>query len=145
VTPVLSDENPGRNKASSGFATARRICAWQLAIGIAGSLLWGLHGGMHAAVAGLSGGLIAVISTFYFALRAFGHGQDATPERLLGSLLRAEVMKWGVTLALFMVAIVLFRDTFPPVISVYATCLLVYWFALGWTTTTSETDTEKGN
>ena len=100
---------------------------------------------MHAAVAGLSGGLIAVISTFYFALRAFGHGQDATPERLLGSLLRAEVMKWGVTLALFMVAIVLFRDTFPPVIRVYATCLLVYWFALGWTTTTSETDTEKGN
>ena len=44
---------------------------------------------MHAAVAGLSGGLIAVISTFYFALRAFGHGQDATPERLLDSLLRA--------------------------------------------------------
>ncbi|WP_348674944.1 ATP synthase subunit I [uncultured Abyssibacter sp.] len=120
---------------------ALRICAWQLGIGLAGSLLWGLHGGVHAAVAGISGGLIAVISTFYFALRAFASGQDAAPERLLGNLLRAEVMKWGVTLALFMVAIVLFRDQFPPVISVYAACLLVYWFALGWTATDTGTRT----
>ncbi len=137
----LSDANPERHGVQTGFVTARKICVWQLGIGFAGSLLWGLHDGIHAAVAGLFGGLIAVISTFYFALRAFARGQSAAPERLLGNLMRAEVMKWGVTLALFMVAIVLFRDVFPPVISVYATCLLVFWFALGWTATTSESET----
>ena len=135
----LSEPNPASRRDHPGFSTAVRICCWQLGISAAGAVLWGVHGGWHAAVAGLSGGLIAVISTFYYALRAFAPGQDAAPERLLGNVIRAKLMNWGVTLGLFMVAIALFRENFPPVISVYATALLVYWFALGWTATHTTT------
>lgn len=112
-----------------------RVGLWQLLIAAVGTLIWGLMDGGRAAGAAAFGGAIAVISTLYFAMHAFAHGRDATPQRRLGNLVVGQVMKWVVTLGMFALAIALFRDAFPPVISVYAVCLLAYFVALGQTAT----------
>lgn len=129
-----SSKTGGRN-ASSGLSVGLWIGFWQVLIAVAGALFWGWIDGGRAALAAASGGAIAVISTLYFAMHAFAHGRDATPQRRLGNLVIGQVMKWVITLGLFGLAIALFRDVFPPVISVYAACLLAYFIALGQTAT----------
>ncbi|MBR9814833.1 ATP synthase subunit I [bacterium] len=128
--PEYRVSRPAKNTVNVGL----RVGLWQLGFGVVGAMVWGALAGPKAALAGFAGGLIAAISTVYFAVRAqTPEGADAG--QMLGNFVRAEVRKWAILMALFFVAITLFKDNFAPVISVFSASLLVWLAALGWTST----------
>ena len=132
--PVKRVSGQAKHHEPSGLSIGVRIAIWQLATGVIGAAVWGVLDGPRSAAAGFAGGLIAAIGTVYVALRAFAPS-DGAPDRMLGNFVRAQVRKWAILMALFFVAITLFRDNFAPVISVFSASLLVWFLALGWTST----------
>ena len=121
-------------QAENTVSVGLKVGLWQLGFGLIGAMIWGALAGPKAALAGFAGGLIAAISTVYFAVRAQAP-ENADAGQMLGNLVRAKVRMWAIVMALFFVAIALFRDNFAPVITVFSASLLVWMAALGWTST----------
>ena len=91
---------------------------------------WNLGG--HAAAAALFGGGINLLAAMAFVLRVVVLPPDATAEMRLATLARAEIVKWGVSIGLFAIAIRLFADQFLVLMLTYLLTSSVYWFALLW-------------
>jgi F0F1-type ATP synthase assembly protein I len=91
---------------------------------------WCLGG--HAAAAALFGGGINLLAAMAFVLRVAILPPDATAEMRLATLARAEMVKWGVSIGLFAIAIRLFADQFLVLMLTYLLTSSVYWFALLW-------------
>jgi ATP synthase protein I len=113
----------------NGKSTAYRIVLAQFAaalvLAVATGGIWGARAGYSALV----GGLIAAVTSLYFALHVFGVRVSAA-RAVVRSFYTAEVVKMAITVLLFVAAVVWLKVDFLPLIVAYALTLLVYWFAL---------------
>lgn len=87
-------------------------------------------GGGHAAWSAGVGGVISILATIYFALRALGPGGGRPVRTLVRRFYAAEAQKLLLTAVLFYVAIRWLEVAFLPMISAFAVTLLVYWLVL---------------
>ncbi len=114
-----------------GAAIARAVCLVQLGILACAALLTGGLWGRPQAIAAAYGGLIAVISTTYFALHALILSQGKAPTKVVGAFYRGEVGKFVLSAALFAIGVKLFAPEFLFLISTFMACQLAYWPVLG--------------
>ena len=106
---------------------AFRVVGWQfLASALAGAAGF-LAGGRPVGAAALLGGLIAASASLLMALRVFGGRVERDPKRFLGRMVLGETLKFGATVLLFAVAIVIFKAAFLPLILGYMAGFAAYW------------------
>lgn len=106
------------------------IVGWQLLITVAAALTAWLAAGVTAGWSALAGGLINVAASFYMAQRIFAAGPAATAQHWLARLWLAELLKLGITMALFALAIVVLQAAFLPLILAYMATFVAYWVGL---------------
>jgi ATP synthase protein I len=108
-----------------------RLSAWQLSLTLALALLGLLWFDSGFAASVLAGGVIGMLAGFYQAQRMLRVDAGKHPELFMQSLWISEAVKIALTVALFIVAIRIFRVQMVPTIIGYAGTYLVYWAALG--------------
>ncbi len=96
----------------------------------ASTVAWWFTSGLHAALAALAGGAIAILPGIYMAARVFSVPADASPKRIVSAFYRGEAIKLGMTVVLFIGALQFFADSFGPLILTYILAILMYWLAL---------------
>ena len=114
-----------------GAAIARAVCLVQLGIIGISALLTAAIWGKPQAIAALYGGLVAVMSSAYFALHALIRSEGKAPAQVVGAFYRGEVGKFVLTAALFAIGAKLFAQEFLFLMLTFVVCQLVYWPALG--------------
>ena len=116
------------------FAQARRgtllIVGMQLAVTLLAALVAGVVAGRHAAWSACIGGLINVLASLYLAVKLFGRGPAAAARQWLGRFLAGEALKFAITIGLFIVAIVVLKAAFLPLILAYMATYVAYWIGL---------------
>ena len=116
------------------FAQARRgtllIVGMQLAVTVLVAAMAAGIAGRHAAWSALVGGLINVLASLYLAVKLFGRGLAAGPSQWFGRFLIGEALKFGITIGLFIVAIVVLKAAFLPLMLAYIATYLAYWIGL---------------
>lgn len=114
--------------------TARRdalaIVGWQLLLTLLAALVAWLVADITAGWSALVGGLINVAASFYMAQRIFAAGPAATAQHWLARLWLGELVKFGITVALFALAIVVLQAAFLPLILAYMATFVAYWVGL---------------
>jgi len=104
---------------------AYRLAGWQLLVTAIVSLLMGLIGGYNWSFSAAVGGVIAVVTNLWQALRMTRlAGQE--PEKFLGGLYISEFIKAVLTVALFIVAIKTLGVELVPTISGFGVCFVVH-------------------
>jgi ATP synthase protein I len=120
---------------AGSYAKARQgtfiIVGLQLAVTVLASLVAALVGGRYAAWSALAGGLINVVASLYMALKLFSGGPGIGPQQWLGRFLIGEALKFVITVALFVFAMVVLRAAFLPLILAYIATYVAYWIGLG--------------
>lgn len=120
--------------AGEQFREARRsalaVVGLQIAIGAASGLIALAVAGAEAGAAAAGGGLIGVLASLTMIWKLFSGGPDADAKRWLRGLVLGEASKFGITVVLFMVAIVGFQAAFLPLISGYIATFAAYWIGL---------------
>ena len=86
--------------------------------------------GPRAGYSAMVGGAICVLSGVYLAARMYRARPGAAPAEVLGAFYVGEVVKIGLTAALFAVAILYLDVDLLVVILAYVAALAVYWAAL---------------
>jgi F0F1-type ATP synthase assembly protein I len=84
------------------------------------------------AAAALMGGGINLLAVAAYAIRVGLLPPDATAQGRLAAIVRAEAVKWGVSIGLFAIAAMIFPGRFPVLILAFMATTGVYWFALLW-------------
>lgn len=116
------------------FEKAKRGTMWivglQLAVTLLAAAIAALAGGWHAGYSALFGGLTNVVASYYMAARVFAGGLASGPRDWLARLWLGEILKFGLTIALFALAIVVFKAAFLPLILTYMATLSAYWVGL---------------
>ena len=110
-----------------------RIVFWQVLIGIAGAVVFGIWLGPRDAVAALAGGGIGAVLSLYFAARVFSR-RGAEPRVMLWTIYRAEALKMIMAAGLFTVAAIYFAEHWLPLLMTFMATQSVYGFALLWKT-----------
>ena len=117
------------------FQTARRavirLTGWQFLLTVTISLLSVLLVDKAFAMSAAAGGLIGMLAGSYQAQRMLRVDAGKHPEAFMRGLWISEIVKIGITVALFILAIRLFRVQMVPTIIGYAGTYIVYWVALG--------------
>ncbi|HET7921808.1 MAG TPA: ATP synthase subunit I, partial [Gammaproteobacteria bacterium] len=116
--------------AAGTFETARRGALRIVGLELVLTLLAGLMAlpwGVQAAGSALAGGLINVLASGYMARRIFAGGLAAGPRAWLARLWLAEIVKFGLTVALFAFAIGVLKAAFLPLILAYMATYAAYW------------------
>ena len=103
----------------------------QLALTVVLTLLAMLFYSGATAASVFAGGLIGVVAGFYQALRMLSVDAGEHPESFMSGVWVSELAKIVLTVALFIIAIRLFRVQMAPTIIGYAGTYIVYWVALG--------------
>lgn len=108
----------------------RWILGWQSMLALATATVSGLVGGRAAAVSAVVGGGIGVLAGAAYVWRALRHSEGEA-----GKLYRAQVLgegyKFAVTIALFMLVFLAWRDVPAlPLFLAYILTFGVYWVAL---------------
>ena len=108
----------------------RWILGWQSMLALAAAAVSGLVGGRAAAVSAVVGGGIGVLAGAAYVWRALRHSEGEA-----GKLYRAQVLgegyKFAVTIALFMLVFLAWRDVPAlPLFLAYILTFGVYWVAL---------------
>lgn len=106
------------------------IIGSQLVVALLAALIAALANGPHAGFSALLGGLINVVASFYMAKRVFAGGLAAGPRAWLARLWLGEAIKFGLTVALFALAIVVLKAAFLPLILAYMATYAAYWVSL---------------
>ena len=106
------------------------IIGLQLAITLLAAMVATLIGGPHAGYSALLGGLINVVASFYMAKRVFAGGLAAGPRAWFARLWLGEIIKFGLTVALFALAIAVLKAAFLPLILAYMATYVAYWVGL---------------
>ena len=120
-----------------------RLFGMQLALTVALTLLaWAVFA-LPTAGSVLAGGLIGMLAGFYQAQRMLRVDAGAHPEAFMRGLWVSELVKIVLTVAMFVLAIRLFRVQMVPTIVGYAGTYIVYWVALGTRYPWFETRTEN--
>lgn len=117
------------SKTTSDSRPMFKVVALQLAIATGFALLaWNL-GGVLKAWSAAYGGAIAVIGSLVYAMIVMGATND--PKKTFRTHFRAEMVKFSITAALFIVALVLFSSAaWLWLILGFAVATMAYWFAL---------------
>ncbi len=108
-----------------------RLSVWQLLLTVALVLAASLWFDGKFATSVLAGGMIGMVAGFYQAQRMLQVDAAEHPEVFMQGLWISEAVKIVLTVALFIVAIRLFRVQMVPTIIGYAGTYVVYWVALG--------------
>ena len=107
----------------------RRILMIQLIATIAISALMLIFGWVYVWSA-LAGGLIATLTSAYFAWKVFGKQQETEAEQILATYYRAEVGKIILTVMLFIGAIVMIKPlSIVTLLGVYLINHMIPWLA----------------
>lgn len=125
------DSNSGQAEQERAYKlTAYRVVAAQFitAISIAGILL--PLAGPRLACSALAGGLAGALPSLYLALRMFRLDTRMAPSRMLRSIYVGEAIKVVSTVALFVIAILLFDLDVLTMLAAYAATIVVNWLAL---------------
>jgi ATP synthase protein I len=109
--------------------SAFRVVGAQFLVALAAGAVAALVAGAAAGYAALIGGLIGSLSNMVLVLRAFGRTRR-DPGQFLRGLAAGEAVKFAVTVALFVIAIVVLKAAFLPLMLAYIATFLVYWIAL---------------
>ena len=88
--------------------------------------VWGRVAGLSA----LAGGGISSIASAALAVIGFGSPAGAAPERVARAFYVGEGVKLAVTVALFVVVLVIMKVSFAALFGTYIATLFVYWIAL---------------
>jgi len=89
-----------------------------------------LAGGWPAGYAALLGGLIGTLANLAMVLRTFSGRPQRDPRRFLVRMLLGEALKFAVTVALFIIAIVVLKAEFLPLALAYIATFAAYWVEL---------------
>jgi ATP synthase protein I len=108
-----------------------RLSVWQLSLTVALVLAASLWFDGKFVTSVLAGGVIGMLAGFYQAQRMLQVDAAEHPEVFMQGLWISEAIKIVLTVALFFVAIRLFRVQMVPTIIGYAGTYIVYWAALG--------------
>jgi ATP synthase protein I len=108
-----------------------RLSVWQLSLTVALVLAASLWFDGKFVTSVLAGGVIGMLAGFYQAQRMLQVDAAEHPEVFMQGLWISEAIKIVLTVALFIVAIRLFRVQMVPTIIGYAGTYIVYWAALG--------------
>lgn len=106
------------------------IVGLQLAVTLLAAAIAAVAGGWHAGYSALLGGLTNVVASYYMAARIFAGGLASGPRAWLTRLWLGEILKFGLSIALFVVAIAMFKAAFLPLILTYMATLAAYWVGL---------------
>jgi ATP synthase protein I len=117
----------------NGRTQARRIITAQVVVTALLAATFLVLDGTDSAAAALVGGLINVVANLYFARRLYGGARGrrikSAIETVLGFYV-GEVVKLFITLALFALALGVFKLSFLPLFGAFVATLLVFWLAL---------------
>ncbi|MGI4982732.1 MAG: ATP synthase subunit I [Janthinobacterium lividum] len=115
--------------------TPMRVVAGQVVLTFFAALMCALlsQQWLPAALSALIGGMICWVPSGGFALYLGRHSSRRKGRDSVGAWMMAEGVKLGVTIALFIVIAVYFRDVrWLPLLVTYVLALKVYWLALAW-------------
>ncbi|MHB8404433.1 MAG: ATP synthase subunit I [Gammaproteobacteria bacterium] len=119
---------------TGAFAKARQGTLIIVGLQLVATLLAGLVAagvaGRYAAWSALLGGLINVVASLSMALKLLTGGLAAGPQQWLGRFLVGEALKFVITVALFIVAIVVMKAAFLPLILAYIATYVAYWIGM---------------
>jgi len=119
---------------AGSYAKARQgtfiIVGLQLTVTVLAGLVAALVAGRYAAWSALVGGLINVAASLYMALKLFAGGPGVGPQQWLGRFLVGEALKFVITMALFIFALVVLKAAFLPLILAYIATYVAYWVGL---------------
>lgn len=110
--------------------TAFRVVGWQSLAALLTGVVGLLAGGIKAGEAAFTGGLIAAVAQLAVTLRVFGGGAERDPRRFMARLVFGEALKFAVTAVMFIVAFVILKTAFLPLILGYIATLVVCWIGL---------------
>jgi ATP synthase protein I len=120
--------------AATGSRLARRlllvIAGWQCALGFAVALVLWLAWSGQAAWSALIGGAIAALGSASMGAAVGMVRPEATPARLLYGFVFGEVLKFVVTVALFVAVILALRVTPLAMLGTFVAAFVVYWIVL---------------
>jgi ATP synthase protein I len=105
---------------------ASRILLVQTGAGAAVALVCLLVWGRYACVSALAGAGTGVAANLYMTFKALQPAR--TPRRALGQLYLGQLVKVGLTVALFMLAARLPHLVWPALLIAYAATLVVFWW-----------------
>jgi ATP synthase protein I len=97
-----------------------------LAAFLAGAVAF-LAGGRAAGTSALLGGLVATAGNLVMAWRVFGGRPERDPGNFLARMVLGEMLKFALTVALFIVAYKVFKAAFLPLIFGFVAALAAYW------------------
>lgn len=106
------------------------VTAGQLVVASASAAAFCWSHGRQWAVAAFAGGGISVLTGLFFASAMFTFSRGGGPQRMLGAVYIAEIFKWALTVVMFSLTAVEFREQFLAVILTFILTLFVYWVAL---------------
>lgn len=78
----------------------------------------------------LAGGGISIATGLLFAANLFARGGAGNPRQIVVAFYTAESLKFVLSIGLFILAAVHFREAFLAVIVTYWMTILLYWLAL---------------
>ena len=120
---------PSSELSRSDSAPAVSVIRAQAGIAVVAALAaYGLRG-EPAALAAAYGGLTALLPTAYVALRIFVR-TEREPHAVLAAFYRAELGKWILAAAMFLVGAKLFPTQFLPLLLTFAACQATFWLAM---------------
>lgn len=117
-------------RATGGAGWAVAVCATQAGIAAIAAAICAAVWGSSAALAAGYGGLVAVLPTAWFALRALRRQDGEAPMQIVGRFYQGEVGKLALTALLFWFGVSVFAKQFLVLILTYVACLLAYWLVL---------------
>ena len=109
---------------------AFRSVGWQFLTAFLAGLLGLLAGGMWTGTSALLGGLIVSVASLVLTLGVFGGQASRDPQFFLMRMMLGELLKLVVTAVLFVVAIMVFKAAFGPMMLGFVAAMVAYWIGL---------------
>jgi F0F1-type ATP synthase assembly protein I len=109
---------------------AFRVLVFQFLVALLAGGLGLVASGKATGVAALLGGLVGTAANLAMTWWAFGGKPERDPQRFLLRMMIGELSKFGVAVALFIVAISVFKAGFLPLMFGYFASLVAYWVGL---------------
>ncbi len=114
----------------AGWNTVLWVVTWQSIItAVVASLFFYIKGAVYG-LGALAGGGISIATGLLFAANLYARGDVGNPRQMVAALYTAESLKFVLSIGLFILAAVHFREAFLAVIVTYWLTTLLYWLAL---------------
>jgi ATP synthase protein I len=119
VTKVLTQQ---------GRKVAQRLLVIQTLLAIIASLAFMVID-FKAGYSAFIGGMICVMPNLVFVIYAYRFGGARAAKKIASSFYRGETLKIMLTALMFAVTFIFIPIAIGPLMTTYALCLLVFWFA----------------